>query len=59
MNDQLLSQLHVNGFVQHKSFGTDEILSIKDDILTADFGTKGVRKLALSMSLQNNLLSMR
>jgi DNA helicase-2/ATP-dependent DNA helicase PcrA len=59
MDDHLLSQLHVGGFVQHRSFGTGKILSIKDDILTADFGEKGVRKLALSMSLQNNLLRMR
>lgn len=56
--DALLLQLHVGGFVQHKSFGTGKILSIKNDVLTADFGQKGVRKLALSLSLQNKLLSI-
>ena len=56
--DILLSRLHVGGYVQHKSFGTGKILSIKDDVLTADFGQKGVRKLGLSLSLQNNLLSI-
>lgn len=54
--DALMMQLHPGGFVQHKSFGTGKILSIKDDVLTADFGQKGVRKLALSLSLQNKLL---
>ena len=57
-SDHILSQLRTGGFVRHKSFGNGKILSVKDDILTVDFGEKGVRKLALSLSLQNNLLSV-
>ena len=58
-SDHILSQLRAGGFVRHKSFGNGKILSVKDDILTVDFGDKGVRKLALSLfSLQNNLLSV-
>jgi len=57
-SDHILSQLRAGGFVRHKSFGSGKILSVKDDILTVDFGEKGVRKLALSLSLQNNLLSV-
>lgn len=57
-SDHILSQLRAGGFVRHKSFGNGKILSVKDDILTVDFGEKGVRKLALSLSLQNNLLSV-
>ena len=57
-SDHILSQLRAGGFVRHKSFGSGKILSVKDDILTVDFGEKGVRKLGLSASLQNNLLSV-
>ena len=57
-SDHILSQLCAGGFVRHKSFGNGKILSVKDDILTVDFGEKGVRKLGLSASLQNNLLSV-
>ena len=57
-SDHILSQLRAGGFVRHKSFGNGKILSVKDDILTVDFGEKGVRKLGLSLSLQNNLLSV-
>ena len=57
-SDHILSQLRAGGFVRHKSFGSGKILSVKDDILTVDFGEKGERKLALSLSLQNNLLSV-
>ncbi len=57
-SDHILSQLCAGGFVRHKSFGNGKILSVKDDILTVDFGEKGVRKLGLSLSLQNNLLSV-
>lgn len=34
------------------------ILSIRDDILTADFEAKGTRKLRLSLSIQNKLISL-
>ena len=54
----LLTQLRVGGFVRHKSFGGGKILAVKDDILTVDFGPKGVRKLGLSASLRNHLLSV-
>ena len=57
-SDRILSQLRVGGFVRHKSFGSGKILSVKDDILTVDFGENGERKLGLSASLQNNLLSV-
>ena len=57
-SDHILTQLRAGGFVRHKSFGSGKILSVKDDILTVDFGEKGVRKLGLSASLQNNLLSV-
>ena len=57
-SERILTQLHVGGFVRHKSFGNGKILSVKDDILTVDFGQKGVRKLGLALSLQNNLLSV-
>ena len=57
-SDHILTQLRAGGFVRHKSFGNGKILSVKDDILTVDFGQKGVRKLGLSASLQNNLLSV-
>ena len=58
VSDRILTQLRAGGFVRHKSFGSGKILAVKDDILTVDFGEKGVRKLALSLSLQNNLLSV-
>jgi DNA helicase-2/ATP-dependent DNA helicase PcrA len=54
----LLSQLHVGGTVQHRSFGKGKILSIQGDVLTADFGEKGVRRLGLSLSIQNDLISL-
>ena len=57
-SERILTQLHVGGFVRHKSFGNGKILAVKDDILTVDFGQKGVRKLGLALSLQNNLLSV-
>ena len=57
-SDHILSQLRAGGFVRHKSFGSGKILSVKDDILTVDFGENGERKLGLSASLQNNLLSV-
>ena len=57
-SDHILTQLRAGGFVRHKSFGSGKILTVKDDILTVDFWEKGVRKLALSLSLQNNLLSV-
>ncbi len=54
----LLSQLHVGSTVLHKSFGEGKILSIQDDVLTADFGAKGVRRLGLTLSIQNKLIGI-
>ena len=54
----LMTQLHVGGTILHRSFGEGKILSIRDDILTADFGAKGTRKLSLSLSIQNKLISL-
>lgn len=52
----ILSQLQVGGFIQHRSFGTGKVLSIENDVLIADFGEKGIRKLGLSLSIQNKLI---
>ena len=57
-NAHLMAQLHVGGTIMHRSFGEGKILSIRDDVLTADFGAKGTRKLSLSLSIQNKLISL-
>lgn len=57
-NAHLMAQLHVGGTIMHRSFGEGKILSIRDDVLTADFGAKGTRKLSLSLPIQNKLISL-
>ena len=54
----LRSQLCIGGSVEHKRFGRGKILALEEDILTVDFGKKGVRKLGLSQSLAKSLLSV-
>ena len=56
--ENLLTQLRPGGAIRHRSFGDGKILAVKDDLLTVDFGQKGVRKLALSLSVQKGLLSI-
>ncbi len=56
--ENLLTQLRPGGSIRHRSFGDGRILAVKDDLLTVDFGQKGVKKLALSLSVQKGLLSI-
>ena len=55
-NPVVRSQLAVGVTVRHKRFGEGKILAIEGDLLTADFGAKGIRKLGLTPSLEKKLL---
>ncbi len=56
--DLLRSRLHVGTFIRHRTFGLGRILSIEDDIMTVEFSAKGVRRLGLSMSVQNRIIEL-
>ena len=57
-DDQLLSRLQVGTSIRHKTFGSGRILSIENDVMTVAFAAKGIRRLGLSMSVQNHIISL-
>ncbi len=52
------SMLQIGTRIEHKKFGEGTVLSIQNNILTAGFGKKGIRKLLLPNTIDKRLIRL-